>query len=143
MRDARKSEFCHVCMEGLWLSLLRQVDFLENVREGCQWISDPGGGTKGKWQKTLDMTLVPLAQFRKKKIGIAESYTITWKKDGKILDGFTNKTRIEIDDEIALGTYLMEVKFSTEEVRLDTEGSLPTSGEFKVMDHCRSKHVLV
>jgi hypothetical protein len=135
MRDVKKVDFCKVCMEGLWLSLLRQVNLLEEVREGCQWLFDPKW-PDGRWQKTLDIVLVPLAQFREDSIDTTESYTIIWRKDSKILPEFTNKTRILLDDDISLGTYKIEVKFATEEVRVDSDGLLKMVSEYTVEDRC-------
>jgi hypothetical protein len=141
MRDVRKPNFCKVCTEALWLSLLKRVNLLDEVREGCRWIHPSGdfgrlSGLTGRWQKTLDITLVPLAQFRKDAVGTEESYIIKWTKDGMPLGGFTNETRIEIDDEISLGTYTIEIKFVTEEVRLDRDNVLTTSSEFTVTKRC-------
>jgi hypothetical protein len=133
MRDVRKATLCKVCTEGLWLSLLNQVDFIDDILEGCQWTWDKDGGL---WQKTLEVVLVPLAHLRKEGATASESYTIMWRKDGKLLTNFTNRTKIEIDDEISLGIYKIEVRFATEEVRVDNDGLLVTSGEFEVSTRC-------
>lgn len=136
MRVVTSPDFCKACIEGLWLSLLRHVDLIDGVSQGCLWRLASDANRRGHWKRTLDVELVPLAQFRMSAISAVESYAITWTKDGKILEAFTNKTTIEVDDEVGPGTYTVNVKYSTDEVRSDTEGSLTSGGEFNVTRRC-------
>ncbi|OBZ71631.1 hypothetical protein A0H81_08541 [Grifola frondosa] len=146
MRIVTTPNFCKVCTEGLWYALLKRVDLIDGVRAGCRWEDDPAPATevdvsrgaqkRGKWWKTLDLNLVPLAQFRADPVGVEESYTITWKKDGHTLEAFTNKTRLEVEDEGARGTYTIDVKFATEEVRVDPDNLLASGGDFVVTRRC-------
>jgi hypothetical protein len=88
------------------------------------------------WKKTLELSLIPLAHFRSGPTSVTESYTIIWIKDGRVLETFTNKTLLELDNEDALGTYTLDVKFSTDEVKKDTDGVLTAGGEYTVTDEC-------
>jgi hypothetical protein len=114
MRVVTSPNFCKVCTEKLWLNLLERVDFIDDVKESCI--------QHGDWStKVIDLHLLPLAHLRKTPVSPDESYTITWKKDGSLLPGFTNKTRIELNSESAIGEYTIEVEFATEEIRLKSE----------------------
>ena len=124
MRVVTSPNFCKACTEKLWLNLLERVDFIDDIKESCvqqqqqqQYPSSSGSG----WSKVIDLHLLPLAHLRKTPVGPDESYTITWKKDGSLLPRFTNKTRIELDSESAIGEYNIKVKFATEEIRLKSK----------------------
>ena len=118
MRAVISPNFCKVCTEKLWLNLLERVDFIDDIKESCvQRISGGSGG----WSKVIDLHLLPLAHLRKTPVSTVEGYTITWKKDGSLLPRFTNKTRIELDSETAIGQYTIKVKFATEEIRLKSK----------------------
>jgi len=134
MRAVTKPNFCKVCLEGLWLSLLKRVDLIDNIHEGCQWHA--ASDSKGKWMKTLDLQLVPLAEFREIAVDVRESFSILWTKDGKILNAFTNKTSFILEDNDAVGKYEVEVKFATEEVRVDSAGMLTAKAVYVVERSC-------
>ncbi|KAI0927498.1 hypothetical protein AcV5_008025 [Taiwanofungus camphoratus] len=144
MRIVTTPNFCKVCLEGLWLSLLRRVDLIDDMHAGCEWehpgpdveVDIPAPLEKGKWKRIIGLDLVPLAQFREEAAGVHESYVITWAKDGQILESFTNKTMVEVDDEIAYGTYSVDVSFTTAEVRVDKEGLLQSRREYVVSSMC-------
>lgn len=140
MRIVTSPNFCKVCIEGLWLSLLRRVDLIDDVKEGCEWRSKgDSSSVEGSWVKTLDVELVPLAQFRDDDLQANESYTVRWWKDQTLLKEFTNKTRIEIDDEEAVATYSIGVKFATDEVRVDKEKLLSSAIKYKVTGRCKDR----
>jgi hypothetical protein len=134
MRAVTEPNFCKVCLEGLWLSLLKRVDLIDDVREGCQW--DATSESEGKWMKTLDLQLVPLAQFRRIPVDVQESISILWTKDGERLDAFMNKTSVILEDEDAVGRYVVDVKFATEEVRVDNAGMLTAKAVYIVERNC-------
>lgn len=141
MRIVTTPNLCKACLEGLWLSLLRRVDFIDDVVSGCEII--PGYPTS--WKRTLDLRLVPLAQFRNPGESflaekLHESYSIVWFKNGAILDDFKDKTHVEIDDADGngVGVYTVEVTFKTDEVRVDPDGLLSTGGDYNVVDRCGS-----
>lgn len=124
MRSVTKSNFCKVCLEGLWLSLLERIDLIDNFRIMC-------GHDR---HRTFEIDLVPLAGFREHPISSEESYSITWSKNGKILPQFANTTYVDVGDEV--GTYHVDVQFSTEEVRVDMDRLLRASRSFTVTQTC-------
>jgi len=128
MRSVTVPNLCKVCLETLWINLLKNLAFVDNIKESCK---------KGHTStlKVLELNLLPLANLRKTPIAPKEAYTITWEKDGQLLSQFTNKTRAEIKDEKSLGDYTMSVKFSTEEVRLESP-SMQKNSRHKVTTMC-------
>lgn len=84
------------------------------------------------------MKLVPLAQFRPgaEEDKINESYTILWRRNNKILHEFTNKTRLEVDGENAVGKYVIDVKFATDEVRMDKDKLLTATARYDITHNC-------
>ncbi|GBE85076.1 hypothetical protein SCP_0702620 [Sparassis crispa] len=130
MRVVTTPNFCKVCIEGLWLSLLKRVDLIDSLNAGCKL-------EEGRWKRTLGLDLVPLAQFREEAVEVEESYTITWAKNGDILATFANQTRIEVDDADALGTYTVDVQFTTPEVRVDKDGLLTSRVVYAVTSSCQ------
>ena len=114
MRVVTSPHFCKVCTEGLWLSLLGHIDLINDIRIGeCEKQSS------GSWTRVVDLQLLPLAQFRTESIIPKESYTVKWKKNGRIIREFTNQTRLEVDAGDAVGRWTVMIKFATEEVRVD------------------------
>ena len=144
MRTVTSPNFCKACTEGLWLSLLRRVDLIDGIREDCQRhlssasLSEnpPNGPGEGKWVKTLDLDLIPLAHHRNR---ADETYTITGRKDTVLLAQFTNQTRLEIDATEALGSYFVDVRFATGEIRLDKDDLLSSSIEYTIRDTCEPR----
>ncbi|KAH8085940.1 IgA peptidase M64-domain-containing protein [Cristinia sonorae] len=142
MRIVTTPDFCKACLEGLWLSLLRRVDFIDSISASCEQI----GVSPPRFNRVLDLSLVPLAQFRLPPEDDLqatarvpeESYTIRWFKDGAELEEFEGKTRVEVDDKDGqgVGLYTLEVMFKTEEVRIDTDGLLKSGGDFLVAETC-------
>ncbi|EPQ54790.1 hypothetical protein GLOTRDRAFT_139285 [Gloeophyllum trabeum ATCC 11539] len=130
MRQVTTPNFCSVCREGLWRSLLRRVHLVDDVYTGCAQ-----DASTGKWTRTIELYLVPLAQFRRDPVTPQESYAVTWSKGGQILEEFTNRTSIVVDDEVGV-TYDISVEFSTEEVRTDRDGYLKASGELTLSSKC-------
>jgi hypothetical protein len=135
MRTVTTPNFCKVCLEGLWLSLLRNVNLIDDIREDCSHADS------GVWVKTLNMSLVPLAQFRPdaKENKKNESYTILWQRNNRILHNFTNKTMLEVDGLNAVGKYAVEVKFATDEVRLDRGEVLTATARYEITSNCGIK----
>lgn len=132
MRAVTTPNFCKVCLEGLWLSLLRRVNLIDSIQEDC------GYTDSGALVKTLDIKLVPLAQFRTNVVESKESYMISWRRNNKILHEFGNKTRLEVDGKNAVGEYVVDVKFVTEEVRLDKEKLLTAAVRHQITQNCDS-----
>lgn len=124
MRSVTKPNFCKVCLEGLWLSLLKRIDLIDNSRIIC-------GRDR---HRTLEVDLVPLAELREHPVSSEESYSITWSKDGKVIPHFANMTHVDVSDEV--GMYHIDVQFSTEEVRVDKGKLLGASRSFTVTETC-------
>jgi hypothetical protein len=84
------------------------------------------------------MNLVPLAQYRPnaKENKNRESYTILWRRDNRILHEFTNRTRLEVDGQNAVGEYAVDVKFATNEVRVDKENLLTAAARYNITKNC-------
>ncbi|EIN12687.1 hypothetical protein PUNSTDRAFT_118417 [Punctularia strigosozonata HHB-11173 SS5] len=137
MRQVTTPDFCSVCTEGLWLALARRVEFVDDITTSCTKYSN-------KWKRTIELNLVPLAQFRvgeagkKHAVENAEKYEVKWTKDGKHVAEWDGLTKVEVGDDggAAIGTYSVEVAFSTHEVRKDVEEFLKTTGEFAVSERC-------
>jgi len=110
---------------------LERVDFIDDIKESCVQHHSGSGG----WSKVIDLHLLPLAHLRKTSVNRDESYTITWKKDGSLLPRFTNKTRIELDSESAIGEYTIKIKFATEEIRLKSK-KLVSGVRYTVKSKC-------
>ena len=129
MRTVTVPNLCKVCLETLWINLLKDLAFVDNIKESCKKVHT-------STLKVLELDLLPLANLRKNSIARKEAYTITWVKDGQVLSQFTNKTRAEMKDDKSLGDYTIHVKFSTEEVRLES-ASLQKDSRHKVTTLCR------
>jgi len=129
MRIVTTPNFCKVCLEGLWHALLSRVNLIDRVSESCD------GSTK-----VLNASLVPLAQLRTDvplSLMADESYSITWSKDGDVLEAWTNKTVAEISGGAKAGDKIvLKVGFSTPEVKVDKEGHLKDRLEYVLMDSC-------
>ncbi|KAK7464905.1 hypothetical protein VKT23_006114 [Stygiomarasmius scandens] len=129
MRIVTTPNFCKVCLEGLWHALLSRVNLIDRVSESCD------GSTK-----VLNASLVPLAQLRTDvplSLMADESYSITWSKDGDVLEAWTNKTVAEISGGAKAGDkVVLEVGFSTPEVKVDKEGHLKDRLEYALTDSC-------
>ncbi|KAG6879333.1 hypothetical protein C0992_003467 [Termitomyces sp. T32_za158] len=139
MRSVTTPDFCKVCIEGLWLSLLRRVNLIDGIQEGCeQRALEANESFTSTWTRTLDLTLVPLAQFRERQTRAKESYIIEWRKDRKLLSVFTNQTRLVLNDLEAIGTYSINVTFATDEVRLDKDNLLTASSTYQISTTCGS-----
>lgn len=117
MRIVTTPNFCSACVEGLWHSLLKRVDLIDNITTTCQLTPF------GTWKRTFELSLVPIGQFREDETNAAESYKIEWKKDGKPISKYENETVLEVSGSEG-GEWEVEVMFETEEVRVDPEDLL-------------------
>ncbi|KDQ62041.1 hypothetical protein JAAARDRAFT_29945 [Jaapia argillacea MUCL 33604] len=133
MRQVTTPNFCKACLEGLWLSLLSRVNLIDEIHAGC--IKAPESSSSGAWRRTINLKLVPLAEYRDETVDAKESYHITWSRAGKVLDQYTNKTTILVDDEVGV-TYSTSVRFATEEVRVDEHGYLQSAQDFTLVSKC-------
>jgi len=132
MRLVTTETFCSVCIEGLWLSLLRKVHLIDYVSVAMTSCRSP---------LTIDVNLVALAQYRtESQAHLAttnnEAYIVTWKRDYVTLDAFENSTHIEIPPRDASGLYQVSVEFITDEVRRDPKELLKSSRVILVDARC-------
>ena len=124
MRIVTTQSFCKVCVEGLWHALLRRVDLIDKFSTRCEVL--PGGHS----QRIMSLDVLHLAQFRDESVGLDESYSIEWKRNGEIQRHLRNFTEVAVEDSPAV--YNVTVQFASEEVRADPHGSLRSSIEVEV-----------
>ncbi|KAL1946047.1 hypothetical protein VTO73DRAFT_15174 [Trametes versicolor] len=129
MRIVTTPNFCKSCTEGLWHALLHRVDPIDDLQPGCT--RDASGNSA----RTLELSLVPLAHLREHPVDVAESYTITWSKDGAVVEAFANETTL-VDEPDAVGSYAVHVQYTTEEVRVDPRGLLTSTAAVFVGTRC-------
>ncbi|KAH8822575.1 IgA peptidase M64-domain-containing protein [Flagelloscypha sp. PMI_526] len=104
MRVVTSPDFCKACIEGLWLSVLRNISFIDDV--SIRELSTE--------KVDVQLILIPLAQF-----GIGERpeevYTITWfNNDGEPLASWANQTSAVL--ERSMTNFAVELKFWTAQV---------------------------
>ncbi|KAF9046373.1 IgA peptidase M64-domain-containing protein [Panaeolus papilionaceus] len=119
MRTVTTPNFCKVCIEGLWRSLLSKISLIDNLNSTCAWDS-----SSQSWNRELRLGLIPVAHLRAQADHSAsfpgEAYTVIWRKDGQLLPQLANQTTVRIPDEQSLGRYQVTVKFWTEEIRKES-----------------------
>ncbi|KAI1276428.1 IgA peptidase M64-domain-containing protein [Xylaria sp. FL0933] len=122
MRSIYSPNYCNACLEGMWLALLTPLSFIDNVTQ----IALPDGST----QVSLD--LLPLAQFREIPIPHAEAYTILWygADENVVLEQWTNQTSAVLEPGVT--EFGVEVRFSSEQIRVDEDGVLVQSERYVV-----------
>lgn len=132
MRAVTTPNFCKACLESLWLNLLKRMRLIEGLTGRC---TDQG-------QVVLDLQLVPLAHLRIHATHLAkeleEAYTVIWKKDSRQLEEYTNMTSISLEMDDVVGTYIVEVSFSTDAVRVTDHEAMTDRSEYRVSSACPS-----
>lgn len=128
MRIVTSSNFCDVCVEGLWRALLERIELIDDIQTGCHL------NMFGIVRRFIRASLIPLAQFRLEPNEKNEAYIVVWSKDGEELTEFSNKTTIEVDN--VTGNYTVEVRFITDEVRVDVEGYLTSTVDVEISNEC-------
>jgi len=134
MRDVVTPNFCEVCIEELWLRLLKRISIIETAESDC---------------RSFGINLLPLAQFRTDEtlVGTEESYEIVWsrKREGqedRFFESFSGKTELVLSDsdDVKPGdTIAVAVQFLTEEVRFDEREYLRDNAEWTIgSDSCKS-----
>jgi hypothetical protein len=125
MRIVTTPDFCKVCTEDLWLKLLKRVDLIDGISVG---VYNTVTNTRA-----VSLQLVPLAELRDVPVSQEESWAITWYKGGRVLDAYTNKTTLELSGSESAGIYTVDVRFLTEEIRVDKEGLTMSRKTFSVV----------
>ncbi|KAI0155292.1 IgA peptidase M64-domain-containing protein [Xylariaceae sp. FL1272] len=122
MRGIYAVDFCSACMEGLWLSLLGPLSLIDNVTQ----VAMPDGYVKAT------LNLLSLAQFRQIPNPHEEAYTIRWygPDEDVVLEHWTNSTSAIIEPGVT--KFGVEVKFWTEQVRVDRAGVLVQKERYAV-----------
>ncbi|GJJ15640.1 hypothetical protein Clacol_009918 [Clathrus columnatus] len=121
MRQVTSHNFCDVCKEGLWLSLLSRINLIDDITLNLQ---------EERSALTIEIMPVPLGQFRSKLIE-GEMYSIQWEKDGVPLTQYTNSTKAVVHMNI-YGNWRVTLDFHTPEVRMDSEQLLHSEVEIQV-----------
>lgn len=122
MRTVTSPSLCSVCLEGLWLSLLKRVSLIDKLT-----VTLPDKGESGS--AIIELTLVPLGQMREHRVA-GEYFTIMWQRDGISLPDYTNLTRITVEEP--QGIWHVHVQLHTREVRVDSNGLLSEWANVKI-----------
>lgn len=129
MRIVTTPNFCSACIEGLWHSILKRVDLIDDINATC--LLTPSGSL----MRSFELSLVPIGQFREDDTKTLESYTIKWSKDGAEIPDYENKTVLSVDGD-ERGEWEVEVEFTTEEVRTDPHALLKSWRGISVEGGC-------
>ncbi|VDB91819.1 unnamed protein product [Peniophora sp. CBMAI 1063] len=125
MRITNEPQFCSVCIEDLWMSLLSRVDPIDAATATCTLVE----GSTDKWTRILALDLVDLSQ--------RGTYVSEWKRNGVAVDVWANRTTVEVagDEE---GKFEVFVQFSTEEIiiRSDPHGYARSNATFIIDAPC-------
>ncbi|KAJ3563209.1 hypothetical protein NP233_g9086 [Leucocoprinus birnbaumii] len=143
MRVVTTPNFCKVCTEGLWISLMKRIDLVDTLTDSCCY----GTGDKDGWHKVLNLDLIPLAQLREQPEGVDgpfeppnnEKYSINWFKDGEYLEEFTDQTSIALPDAEGIGHYRVTIRFTTDEVLVDEDDVMASEWEYEVTSFCQDQ----
>ena len=127
MRVVTSTNFCNVCLEGLWLSLLKRVNLIDIFS-----VTLPVGDSTPAEPAVLQLTLVPFGELRQPRTDVAtEAYTIVWEKDGTPLPQFVNMTKVTMSENVH-GAWCVFVKLHTPAVRVDLDHLLESRVEFHI-----------
>ena len=133
MRRVVSPNFCPVCIEGLWIQLLKRVDLVDSI----SFTSQPSDMSahkdqlrySGSMRSThVTLLLVGLGKYRAHPLQPSsfhdrdvplEEWSITWTKDGETIKNFANSTTLVAN---MTGSYEVTVQFFSEEIRKDDHG---------------------
>ncbi|KIY52404.1 hypothetical protein FISHEDRAFT_63788 [Fistulina hepatica ATCC 64428] len=155
MRQVTERDFCKVCLEGLWTTLLSRIDLIDDMSTKCV-----SNNEQGTLEQVLTLRTLALGQFRARSMldivpsghahashhealrdyanDVNESVVIRWFKDGQELERFANHSFIPV----SAGIYRADVSLVTSDVRLDKDGVLMSSRNFIVDGgECRTMDV--
>lgn len=126
MRSIYSPNYCDACLEGLWLSLLTPLSLIDNITQTS------AGGTDGG-STNASLALLPLAEFRTIPVPRAEAYTIFWygEDEDVVLDEWTNRTSAVFGPGVR--EFGVEVRFWSEQIRVDRDGVLVQKERVKVV----------
>ncbi|KAI1452323.1 IgA peptidase M64-domain-containing protein [Annulohypoxylon moriforme] len=122
MRSVYSVDFCEACIEGLWLSLLGSVKFIDDFT----MVVEPDGSTLVK------IDLLPLGEYRKGENSHGETYEILWYggDESVLLDDWTNKTHAFVVPNTS--EYGIEVRFWSEQIKATNHSALVDMRRFRI-----------
>ncbi|KAF8583338.1 hypothetical protein K439DRAFT_1653512 [Ramaria rubella] len=112
MRVVTSPNLCSVCLEGLWLSLLKRVSLIDTLYPDALKL-------------ILELALIPFGErdnSRRK-----EFYTTVWQRDGVTLPQYSNSTRIMLKQDDVYREWRATVQLHTPEVKSDPNRLLESS----------------
>jgi len=121
MRNMTHPEFCPICQEGMWYQFLRRISLIDNVLVGP--IGNPDGS------KPVILSTIKLGQLRDPDNTIdGERLEVRWLRAGVEQEQFRDMFEIMAQP----GSWSVDVKFVTPEVRNDPQNLLNDSETFTV-----------
>ncbi|KAJ3330249.1 hypothetical protein HDU91_003638, partial [Kappamyces sp. JEL0680] len=110
MRNMSSSSFCPICIEGLWLNLLKRLSFIDGIRQDCS-------GSKPK----VHLDVLPLAQFRPDAHRFNETYIVSWYRDGTQMAKYDNQFDIKLPSSATDHSWSVRVQFLSSEIRAESD----------------------
>jgi len=121
MRNMTNPEFCNVCREGMWHQFLTRISLVDGV--------EIGSTTNPDFTRTVTLNTLQLGQLRAPGTEIeGESLEIRWLFQGTEQPQFQDQFQINASS----GSWSVEVRFITPEVRHDPDSLLVDSETFNV-----------
>ncbi|KAH8923272.1 hypothetical protein BT69DRAFT_1219226 [Atractiella rhizophila] len=102
MRQVTSTDFCTVCKEGLWLSILSRVSLIDDISYDCE--SDIISLTLVSFPKEQDVT-----------------YSVTWYFDGEQIEEWDDLQEVNVDEH-TVEIVKVKVELKTPEIRKDEKG---------------------
>jgi KaiC/GvpD/RAD55 family RecA-like ATPase len=109
MRNMERENFCPVCVEGLWLNLLKRISLIDGFKQNCNRIGN-----------TVEVFPLKLGQFR---VGADNNkdnkdlIIIKWFRKGKEVKKYRNENIITLDQSTVGEKWFVVVIFETPEIR--------------------------
>jgi len=122
MRDMETVFLCPICKEGMWLQFLSRMSLIDDVE-----VTGSTSNTK------VDLKAVPLGQLRGETIpGLTESYSVIWKKGGREQPQFEDQFTFSGPASDLAGSWEVTLKYTTSEVRKDSQNLLTAKSTFRI-----------
>lgn len=121
MRNMSSTDFCSPCIEGMWQQLLARMSLIDDV------VVTTAGS-----QTSINLKVVPLAQFREGGARPGEVYSALWRLNNVARPEFDNQFSISLPTSSARGIWSVTVSFTTPEIRHDPSGVTTSTETFVV-----------
>lgn len=118
MRNMTSVEFCEVCKENLWLRFFSRMNAIDEVK-----VNQEGD------KVSVEAVFVKIGQFRTPRIE-GENFEIKWTRGGRPVPELDGKHQWSMAD--ARGSWTVNAKFVTKEVRMDPRNVLSFSRSFSI-----------